>query len=98
MKGAAPMMWIALIIVLGILAGFGNDYLKHKRKIEQMRIDAMDKQLELEKTRQENFLLENRHMESELERIKEDNRRLIDEKQKKADSPWLIKETKTDDD
>ncbi|WP_020006805.1 hypothetical protein [Salinicoccus albus] len=92
------MMWIALIIVLGILAGFGNDYLKHKRKIERMKIDAMDKQLELEKTRQENFLLENRHMESELERIKADNRRLMEERKKAADSSWLIQETKTDDD
>lgn len=92
------MMWIALIIVLAIVAGFGNDYLKHKRKMEQMRIDAMDKQLELEKTRQENFLLDNHHMQAELERIKEDNRKLLEEKKKDEDSPWLIKETKTGDD
>ncbi|AKG74683.1 hypothetical protein [Salinicoccus halodurans] len=90
------MLWILGIVLIATIGGFGSEYLKHQRKMEKMRIDAIDKQLELERLKQENFLLENQHMKSELERIKEENKKLLEAKQKDKDSPWLIEETKAE--
>lgn len=90
------MLWIVAIVLIATIGGFGSEYLKHQRKIEKMKIDAVDKQLELERLKQENFLLENQHMKSELERIKTENKKLLEAKQQDGESPWLIKETKTE--
>lgn len=46
---------------------------------------------QLEKIRQENFLLENKHMEMELEKIKTD-RKLREEIETKRDDRWLIED------
>lgn len=88
------MLWIVGIVLIATIGGFGSEYLKHQRKLEKMKIDAIDKQLELERLKQENFLLENQHMQSELERIKKENRKLQESKQKNEKSPWLIEETR----
>lgn len=90
------MLWIVAIVLIATIGGFGSEYLKHQRKIEKMKIDAVDKQLELERLKQENFLLENQHMKSELERIKTENMKLLEARQQDEESPWLIKETKTE--
>ena len=89
------MLWIVGIVLIATIGGFGSEYLKHQRKMEKMKIDAVDKQLELERLKQENFLLENQHMKSELERIKEENHELLESKKKNEDSSWLIEETRT---
>ena len=83
-------MWILYIVITGILAGVISDYLKHKRKMEKMKLDHIDKEIELERLKQENYLLENEEMQAVLDRIKEDNRRLEAQK----DSKWLIQETR----
>lgn len=83
-------MWILIIVVTGILAGVINDYLKHKRKMEKMKLDHIDKEIELERLKQENYLLENEEMQAVLDRIKEDNKRLEEQK----NSKWLIQETR----
>jgi len=83
-------MWILFIVLAGILAGVIGDYLKHRRKMEKMKLDHIDKEIELERLRQENYLLENEEMQSVLDRIKADNKRLEAEK----DSKWLIQETR----
>ena len=92
------MWWIIAIVLIATAGSFAGDYLKHKRKLEQIRLDSMDKQLELERLKQENFLLENRHMQSELERIREENRLLLEQKNKQKNSPWLINETEEKED
>lgn len=83
-------MWFVLIILAGILAGVINNYLSHRKEMEQIKLDHMDKEIELERLKQENYLLENEEMRTVLDRIKEDNKRLDYEK----DSKWLIQETR----
>ena len=83
-------MWLLVIIVTAILAGVISDYLKHQRKMEKLKLDHIDKEIELERLKQENFLLENEEMRTVLDRIKADNKRLATEK----DSKWLIQETR----
>lgn len=90
------MMWILGIVLISVIGGFGSEFLKHQRKMEKMKLDAIDKQLELERLKQENFLLENQHMKSELERIKEENAKLLESKQTDKNNRWLIEETKTE--
>ena len=42
-------MWILFIVLAGILAGVIGDYLKHRRKMEKMKLDHIDKEIELER-------------------------------------------------
>lgn len=58
--------------------------------MEKIKLKHIDKEIELQRLKQENYLLENEEMRIVLDRIKEDNRRLETEK----DSPWLIQETR----
>ena len=83
-------MWILVIVLAGILSSVITEYLKHRRKMEQMRLDHIDKEIELERMKQENYLLENEEMRTVLDRIKEDNKRLEAQK----DTKWLIQETR----
>ena len=83
------MGWV-FIIVAAILAGVIKNYLNHKKDMELIRLDHIDKEIELERMKQENYLLENEEMRSVLDRIKEDNKRLEAQK----DSKWLIQETR----
>ena len=83
-------MWILIIVLAGISAGVIGDYLKHLRKMEKMKLDHIDKEIELERLKQENYLLENEEMRTVLDRIKDDNKRLEAEK----DNKWLIQETR----
>ena len=71
------MGWV-FIIVAAILAGVIKNYLSHK------------KDMELERMKQENYLLENEEMRTVLDRIKKDNKRLEAEN----NSKWLIQETR----
>ena len=83
------MGWV-FIIVAAILAGVIKNYLSHKKDMELIRLDHIDKEIELERLKQENYLLENEEMRTVLDRIKEDNKRLEAQK----DSKWLIQETR----
>ena len=83
------MGWV-FIIVAAILAGVIKNYLSHKKDMELIRLDHIDKEIELERLKQENYLLENEEMQAVLDRIKEDNKRLEAQK----DSKWLIQETR----
>ncbi|MFA7745756.1 hypothetical protein [Salinicoccus roseus] len=85
------MWWIIMIVLIGVAGGFGSDYLKHKRKMEQIRLDVLDREIELERLKQENFLLENHSMQEELDRIRQENKQRYE---KDADRRWLIDETK----
>lgn len=64
----------------------------HRQKKEKLEIRRLQEEKELERLRQENFLLENKHMQLELDRMKEEReqRRLEDARE----SHWLIKDTK----
>ena len=42
-------MWILFIVLAGMLAGVIGDYLKHRRKMEKMKLDHIDKEIELER-------------------------------------------------
>lgn len=83
------MGWV-FIIVAAITAGVIKNYLSHKKDMELIRLDHIDKELELERMKQENYLLENEEMRTVLDRIKEDNKRLEEPK----NSKWLIQETR----
>ena len=83
-------MWILIIVLAGILASVVGEYLKHLRKMEKMKLDHIDKEIKLERMKQENYLLENEEMRTVLDRIKEDNKRLEEQK----NSKWLIQETR----
>lgn len=89
-RNGSDNMWLLVIIVTAILGGVISDYLKHQRKMEKLKLDHIDKEIELERLKQENFLLENEEMRTVLDRIKADNKRLATEK----DSKWLIQETR----
>lgn len=63
----------------------------HRQKKEKLEIRRLQEEKELERLRQENFLLENKHMQLELDRMKEENgQRRLDESR---ESRWLIKDT-----
>lgn len=84
-------MWLVIIIALaGITAGIINNYLSHRKDMEKIKLDYLDKEIELQRMKQENYLLENEEMRTVLDRIKEDNKRLAEQK----DSKWLIEETR----
>lgn len=83
-------MWILIIVLAGITAGIINNYLNHRKDMEQIKLDHVDKQIELERIKQENYLLENEEMRTVLDRIREDNMRLAEQK----NSKWLIEETR----
>lgn len=84
-------MWLVIIIaVAGITASVINNYLSHRKDMEKIKLKYLDKEIELERMKQENYLLENEEMKVVLDRIKEDNKRLAEEK----DSKWLIQETR----
>lgn len=84
-------MWLVIIIALaGITAGVISNYLSHRKDMEKLKLKYLDKEIELERMKQENFLLENEEMKVVLDRIKEDNKRLASEK----DNKWLIQETR----
>ncbi|TVT27815.1 hypothetical protein FO441_08910 [Salinicoccus cyprini] len=86
------MWWIVMIVLIAVASGFGSDYMKHKRKMEQIRVDVLNKEIELEQLRQENYLLENRSMLEELEKIRAENRLSYEKDENRR---WLIEETKT---
>ena len=83
------MGWV-FIIVAAIMAGVIKNYLNHKKDMELIRLDHIDKEIELERMKQENYLLENEEMRTVLDRIKADNKRLEVEN----DNKWLIQETR----
>ncbi|GAB3062673.1 hypothetical protein ACFOU0_04290 [Salinicoccus sesuvii] len=86
------MWWIVMIVLIAVASGSASDYMKHKRKMEQVRIDVLNKEIELEQIKQENYLLENQSMLEELEQIRMRNRLSYERDEKKR---WLIEETKT---
>lgn len=83
-------MWFAIIVILAIGVGALSTFLSHKQDMEKIRLKHIDKEIELERLKQENYLLENEEMRKILDRIKEDNRKSEAEK----NSPWLIQETR----
>lgn len=83
------MTWIVIIAVAGIVASVIDKFLSHRSQMEALKIEHLNKEIELERLKQENYMLENEEMKVVLDRIKEDNKRLSIEK----DSPWLIQDT-----
>lgn len=83
-------MWFAIIVILAIGVGALSTFLSHKQDMEKIRLKHIDKEIELERLKQENYLLENEEMQKVLDRIKADNRKIEAEK----NSPWLIQETR----
>lgn len=84
------MLFIAIIAVAGIIAGVINHYITERKKMEKIKLEYIDKEIQLERIKQENYILENEEMRTVLDRIKADNKRLEDNK----NSPWLIQETR----
>lgn len=60
------MSWIMGSIVVITLAGIITDYLSKKQKIH---LKYVDKQIELEKLKHKNYLIETEKMKLELERM-----------------------------
>ena len=83
-------MWFAIIVILAIGVGALSTFLSNKQDMEKIRLKQIDKEIELERLKQENYLLENEEMQKVLDRIKADNRKIEAEK----NSPWLIQETR----
>ncbi|MFC3900158.1 hypothetical protein [Aliicoccus persicus] len=80
---------VATVMALGIplyAIKRTSDANDSKRQLKHVK-----EQQELEKMRQENFLLENKHMELELEKIKND-RKLRDEIKLEREDRWLIED------
>jgi hypothetical protein len=88
------MMWIVWIVLIGATAGIITDYLKRSTQNEKLRLKQLDKEVELERLKQENYLLENEDMRAVLNRLKEENRQRIEEKHTEEKDKWLLKETK----
>ncbi len=62
------------------------------QKDERLKVDHMREQKELEQVRQENYLLENKQMRIELDKIKEE--RILKESDDQKKDRWLIEESK----
>src|SRR5690625_2341870 len=90
LKGGKNMWFVVIIAVAGIIAGVISNYLNHRSEIEKIKLEHIDKEIKLERMKQENYLLENEEMKVVLDRIKEDNKKHAAEK----NSPWLIQETR----
>ncbi|MFD2831499.1 hypothetical protein [Corticicoccus populi] len=88
------MMWIVYIVLICTAAGVITDYLKRMNQKEKLRLKQLDKEIELEQLKQENYLLENEEMRITLNRIKEENKERSEEKYASKENKWLIEETK----
>lgn len=88
------MMWIVYIVLICTAAGVITDYLKRMNQKEKLRLKQLDKEIELEQLKQENYLLENEEMRITLNRIKEENKERSEEKHASKENKWLIEETK----
>lgn len=62
------------------------------QKDDRLKIDHIREQKELEEVRQENYLLENKQMRIELDKIKEE--RALKEQSSQKKGRWLIEESK----
>ena len=62
------------------------------QKDDRLKIDHIREQKELEQDRQENYLLENKQMRIELDKIKEE--RALKERNGQKNDRWLIEESK----
>lgn len=64
---------------------------RHKQKTQKLEIMKIQEEKELERLRQENFVIENKQMQLELDRMKEERAkgRLEDDR----GSRWLIQDT-----
>ncbi|WP_462419905.1 hypothetical protein [Salinicoccus sp. Marseille-QA3877] len=62
------------------------------QKDDRLKIDHIREQKELEEVRQENYLLENKQMRIELDKIKEE--RALKESNGRKEDRWLIEESK----
>lgn len=87
-------MWIVWIVLIGATAGVISDYLKRMNQKEKLHLKQLEKEIELERLKQENYLLENEEMREVLNRLKEENRARIEDKNSEKTNQWLIKETK----
>lgn len=87
-------MWLVWIVLIGATAGVISDYLKRMNQKEKLRLKQLEKEIELERLKQENYLLENEEMREVLNRLKEENRARIEDKNSEKTSQWLIEETK----
>lgn len=61
------MWWIVAIVAISVGAGLIDSWMKNKRKLEELKLGHLKEELELEKLRNENFILETEKMRLELE-------------------------------
>lgn len=82
------MFWVFLIAVAVVLPITMQvlSIPENKRIQEIKKIEALT---ELERVKQENYLLENKEMRKELEKIREENKLYLEN----TDSKWLINKT-----
>lgn len=76
MTGLVAVVLIFSIPIIAILAD-------HSQKKAKVRLQAVEKELELEKLKRENYLIETEKMKYELEKMKAENAT--------DDEQWLIK-------
>ena len=48
------MWFIVIIAVAGIIAGIISNYLNHRKEMETIKIEQIDKEVELQRLKQEN--------------------------------------------
>lgn len=85
------MLWIFLICVcVGLPITMTLIEIPQNRK--NLQIKEIKALTELERVKQENYLLENSEMRKELEDIRRENEKYLEPNESK----WLIEETKTD--
>lgn len=83
------MLWIFLIAVAVVLP-ITNQILALPAKRRSQEIKKIEALTELERVKQENYLLENVEMRKELEEIREENKMYLENN----DSKWLVNKTK----
>lgn len=65
------MWWIVAIVAISVGAGLIDSWMKNKRKLEEMKLSHLKEEVELEKLRNENFILETEKLRLELEHKRE---------------------------
>lgn len=75
-------LMVVLIVLISTVAKIIIDYQSKKVKLEKIKSERVKDELELEKTKNENYLLETEKMRIELEQMKEKDKVNLDRSKK----------------
>ncbi|GGI39363.1 hypothetical protein [Mammaliicoccus stepanovicii] len=67
-------LMVVLIVFINVMAGLIKNHQRNKVKLEKVKLQRVQNELELEKLKHENYLIETEKMRLDLEQMKEQDR------------------------